>query len=202
MDKGEQGRKFLEMSDYDLAHEQLTRDLLYQKIPPEQVEHYVCTALKIGADVAKACPSRDVYKLCAHNNIRIEENTAKGKYFGVRMRAEIHMSDEETKILLYRQSIEDIARSLQTFFSEDQRMSQDNILKMHLAHEFFHYIEQRDNMRVNEMLPQVVTFSIMGFQRRATILTLSEVAAHSFSKELLQLPHYPYLYDKLYALSL
>ncbi|MGI6366271.1 MAG: FAD-dependent oxidoreductase [Bacillota bacterium] len=69
-------------------------------------------------------------------------------------------------------------------------------------HEFFHYIEQRDNMRVNEMLPKVVTFRFLGLQRKATILTLSEVAAHSFSKELLRLPHYPYLYDKLYALSL
>ncbi len=202
MDKGEQGRKFLAMSDYDLAHEQLTRDLFYQKVPPEQAEQYVCTALKIGADVAKACPSKDIYELCADNNIRVEKLSAKGKYFGVRMRAEIHMSDEETKILLYWQSIEDITQSLQDFFPDDQRMSLDTILKMHLAHEFFHYIEQRDSMRVNEMLPKVVTFSFLGFKRRATILTLSEVAAHSFSKELLQLPHYPYLYDKLYALSL
>jgi hypothetical protein len=202
MDKKELGRKFLEMSDYDLAHEQLTRDLLFQKIPPEQVEHYVCTALKIGADVARACATRDIYQLCADNNIRIELLSSRGKYFGVRMRAEIHMSDGETKILLYQQSIEDIARSLREFFPDDQGMSYDTILKMHLAHEFFHYIEQRDNMRVNEMLPKVVTFRFLGLQRKATILTLSEVAAHSFSKELLRLPHYPYLNDKLYALSL
>lgn len=198
----EKARKFLEMSDYDLAHELLTRDLLYHKIPPEQVEHYVNTALTIGSDMARACPSKDIYKLCADNGIAIEEMSTKGKYFGVRMRAEIHIRDEETKIRLYKQSIEDIARSLREFFPEGQRLSYDAINKMHLAHEFFHYIEERDNVKVNEMLPQVVTFSFLGYHRRATILTLSEVAAHSFSKELLKLPHYPYLYDKLYALSL
>lgn len=201
MDTEKLKNQFAKMSVLELATEQLSRDLLYYKIPPEQVEHYVSTALQIGIDRAKACPSRDIYELCSSSNIRIEETSAKGKYFGVRVRAEIHLNVDETKIVLYRQSVDDIAENISHFFA-DVNLSREVIRRMHIAHEYLHYIEWRDDSRVNELLPQVTTFSLLGYKRKATILTLSEVAAHSFSKELLQLPHYPYLYDKIYALSL
>lgn len=198
----QQMNKVLQMSDYELAFEQLSRDLLFYKIPSEQVEYYVNSAICIGAAAAEQYQSNDIYELCAENGIIIEISDRSGKFFGIRMRAEIHMSDDEKIIILYQQSIDDIAKAVLDCLPCEQRLSKDKILKMHIAHEFFHFIEQKNGCRVNEVLPKVVTFSVLGLHRKASILTLSEVAAHSFSKRLLGLPHYPYLYDKLYAISL
>ncbi|MEA4845671.1 MAG: hypothetical protein VB106_00395 [Clostridiaceae bacterium] len=192
----------LQMSDYELAYEQLSRDLLFYKIPSEQVEYYVNTAMDIGAEAAEQYQSKDICELCTENGVFIEISNRSGKFLGTRMRAEIHMKDDENKIILYQQSIDDIAKAVLDCLPCEQQLSEDKIRKMHIAHEFFHFIEHRNDCCVNEMLPKVVIFRILGLQRKASILTLSEVAAHSFSKRLLALPHYPYLYDKLYALFL
>ncbi|HHY36208.1 MAG TPA: hypothetical protein GX518_00820 [Firmicutes bacterium] len=194
--------KILQLSSYELAREQLSHDLLYQKIPPERIKDYISTALAIGAQMADSCPSKNIYELCAREGIRIVIPPTNGQYFGVRLRAEIQIDDKEKKILLYRQSLAEIARVLQEWLPPEKRLDAETVKQMHLAHEFFHYLEYRDNFRVNEMLPPVVTFNFLGLRRTATVLTLSEIAAHSFSKRLLDLPYYPYLYDKIYALSL
>lgn len=194
--------KVLQMSDYELAYEQLSRDLLFHKIPSGQIEYYVNTAMNIGAEAAAEYQNKDICALCAENGVFIEISDRSGKFLGTRMRAEIDMQGDENKIILYQQSIDDIAKAVLDCLPCEQQLSKDKIRKMHIAHEFFHFIEHQNKCCVNEMLPKVITFRILGLKRKASIITLSEVAAHSFSKRLLDLPHYPYLYDKLYELSL
>lgn len=202
MASNHQLNKVVQMSDYELAYEQLSRDLLFYKIPSEQVEYYVNTAMEIGIEAAEKYQNEDICEMCAKNSVIIETSDRSGKFFGTRIRAEIHMSDDEKKIILYQKSIDDIAKVVLYHLPCKQQLSRDKIRKMHIAHEFFHFMEKQNNCYVNEMLAKVVIFRFLGLQRKASILTLSELAAHSFSKRLLNLPHYPYLYDKLYALSL
>lgn len=194
--------KFMSMDDYDLAREMLSRDLLFHKILPEKVPYYVQSALDIGKQRAKEFMGQNILNLCAQNGIEIIFTKLSGKYFGTRIRAEIIFSKKENQIVIYKNSIEEIKNVLIEFFPDDKHFLPQIVFQMHIAHEFFHFLEWRDNCFVNEQLPKITNFKFLGVERKASILTLSEVAAHSFCQELLGLPYFPYLYDKIYALSL
>lgn len=74
-----------------------------------------------------------------------------------------------------------------------------DICQMLMAHELFHVLQLREpELYVNEK--RIRLWKIGPFVRDSRLLSLEEVAAMAFARELLQMPTTPYLYDVLMLL--
>lgn len=186
------------MDDRILALCELSNDLLFHKIQRQALGHYVDTALAAGVQVAADFAGREIKDLYREHGIGITyAGSGKGRY-GVMLRGQVTMSAKECGVEVYRESIEELAKYSAW---EGRSLTYDEALRVHLAHEFFHFWEYKNHSPVSEALPGVETFSFLGFRRMSKINRCSEVAAHSFAKKLLDLPCLPNLYDYLYLIE-
>lgn len=187
------------MDDRVLALCELSNDLLYAKIPRERLAYYVDESLSRGAGAAHEFSGHDIHELYRKNRIAIEYSEAGNSSYGVILRGQAVLSKTECKVELYRASIEELARH--SIYDGALALDYESALKVHLSHEFFHWLEYSRNAPVPEGLEGVTSFSFLGFQRKSRINRCSEIAAHAFAKELLSLPFLPNLYDYMYLMD-
>lgn len=187
------------IKDEVLALCELSNDLLYQKIPKEKLAYYISESLTIGKETADEFVNRDILDLCDENKIEIEYIRESKKTYGVSFRAQVEMDKKHTKIFLYEGSIRELAKN--SGFTGRKALTYEEALKIHLSHEFFHYLEYTKNKFVPDRLEEIVTMRFLTFARKARIQRCSEIAAHAFAKELLGLKELPNVYDYSYLIN-
>jgi hypothetical protein len=187
------------IKDEVLALCELSNDLLYHKIPKDKLSYYIREALSFGRKSAKEYHGKDILQLCNDNNIEIEYIKECKKNYGVSFRAQTELDQKHTKILIYEGSIKELSKHS----SDEARkaLSYEEALAIHLAHEFFHYLEYTRLGFVSESFEEIVTFKLPLITRKARIQRLSEIAAHAFAKELLALKELPNIYDYYYLIN-
>lgn len=186
-------------NDRILALCELSNDLLYGKIPEDKISYYVDSSLAAGRAAAKEYVGMDIRELYQSNNILIEYCKEYKSSFGVMLRGQMVMGKDGSKVELYSSSIESLAKNSRIY--ETAPISYDLALNIHLAHEFFHFLEYKSSMFVSDQLDSIVIMKLFGFHRRARINRCSEIAAHGFAKELLHLKYLPNLYDYAYLIN-
>lgn len=77
---------------------------------------------------------------------------------------------------------------------------EDGLTSLHLAHEFYHFIELSERRLASELVPEVLVRGALG-RRRARPARASEVAAHAFAREVTGFSLHPTLVDALARLS-
>ncbi|MDT2672617.1 hypothetical protein [Enterococcus dongliensis] len=181
-------------SDEFLAYLELKQDMLFHKIPEENILYYIDESLNIGANFAAKKQSKDIFTLYQESDIQIKEEKHDGVFFKVQMRAQ-YESDRKGnhKVYLYEKSIAQLAKANQLGLKE--------MKKIILAHEFFHYLEEKSDDQVYDHFAPIESAKILGFSQKAHIRRTSEVAANAFAKCLLKLKHLPSYYDYHYLLS-
>lgn len=181
------------MDDRVLAMCELSNDLLFHKIPEDKVSLYVDIPLKAGKTAAEELKGQDIEALYKQYDIEIIRHNEKGKTFGVVLRGQATMSKQGCSVEVYEKSIKELA------FEED--LDFDTARNIHLAHEFFHFLEYKKGKTVSEEMPPVETLKVLGFSRKALINRCSEIAAHSFAKNFLDLEFLPNYYDYCYLIK-
>jgi hypothetical protein len=187
------------VKDQTLALCELSNDLLYDKIPKERISYYIDESLAAGSAAAKEYDGMDIRELYQRNGIKIEYCKENKSTFGVVLRGQMVMGKEQAKVELYSASIQSLANNSSIYGTEP--IDLDMALNIHLAHEFFHFIENKQGKSVSEQLDSVVIMKLFGLQRKGNINRCSEIAAHAFAKELLHLPCLPNLYDYAYLIN-
>ncbi len=178
---------------------ELTNDLLYHKIPKENIRFYIEESLKIGTNAARDYKGMDITKVCEENGILVEFLKESKKSYGISFRAQVEMNKKQTKIWIYEGALKDLARNSK--YDGRRPLSYEDALRIHLGHEFFHYLEYKQDQFVSEKLPKIITLQLFGLKREAGINRCSEIAAHAFAKELLQLEELPNIYDYFYLIN-
>jgi hypothetical protein len=186
------------LGDKVLAGCELAQDLLYGKIPENKRTEYIDASLDIGRAYAKKYAGQDIYELYKDHGIEIVYHKETKKAMGVLLRGQAVMSGREKRVELYRSSIESLAAN--SSFGEARGITPDQAEQIHLAHEFFHYLEFIEGKSVAEKLPPVLLTKILGWKRYGHINRCSEIAAHAFAKEFLKLPYLPNAYDYFYLI--
>lgn len=181
------------INDQLLGYGALKNDLLFHKIPKDKYAYYINESLKIGKQKAQSLKQYSVEQLCQQNNITIEYAKQEGKFYGVQFRANIELSDQEKKIILYKDSLDEIVKASQKFL--DKNITIEDVIHIHLAHELFHFYEYIDKLPTNENLDSIVRMKIGPKKMYATVMATCEIAAHAFAKELLSLDVLPNLFD-------
>ena len=187
------------MDDRTLALCELSNDLLYHKIPPEKIPYYVDQSLLAGETAAADYAGRDILRLYEENSIRIEYYEKCSERFGVTLRGQTTMSKSECKVELFRASVNELASH--SYFHGEKLLDYQMALHVHLAHEFFHFLEYKSGQFVSAKLDKIPSLTLPFFTRYAHISRCSEIAAHAFAKNFLGLPVLPNFYDYLYLIN-
>lgn len=182
-----------------LAYAELTQDLLFHKIPQSRVALYVQQSLERGAELADTMrkEGKDIRELCRAADISVTIADGESTFGKVRFRAEIEFSDKERAITVYRSSLRELEQACRRHLPE-AGLSFEDMVDIHLAHEYYHYLEYSGHGFTNELLPPVTTLSFGPLRRSATIVRCSEIAAHAFSKEFMGVKCLPNLFDYFY----
>lgn len=187
------------LEDEVLAGCELSQDLLYGKIPENKRAEYIDASLRMGREYAGKYAGQDIYQLYKDHGIEIVYYKETKKTMGVLLRGQAVMSSKEKKVELYRSSIESLAAN--SSFGASAGITPAQAEQIHLAHEFFHYLEFAEGESVAQKLPPVLLTNLLGWKRYGHINRCSEIAAHAFAKELLKLPCLPNAYDYFYLIS-
>lgn len=187
------------MDERVLALCELSNDMLFHKIPREQLPFYVDESLKAGRETARALAGRDILELYRESGVAIREGGSGKRSYGLVLRGQVTMGKDECSVEIYRDSIE--ALSLHSGGDGEPALTYDEALRVHLAHEYFHFWEYQNGSSVVERLPAVTSLAVLGLKRTARINRCAEVAAHAFAKELLGLADLPNLYDYRYLID-
>lgn len=251
------------ISDEVLAMFELSNDLLIGKVSKERYPYYVRESLNLGreaarrvkeewAEAGKTAETVDIFQLYEEAGIEIVYEEKSGEKYGVSFRAQSEYGkDGIASVMIYRQSIADLARHSQEMKQklaghsqelkqklvghgqemkqklvghgqelkqagqrQEIELTEENALQIHLAHEYFHYLEYHsseildektrkvyDHGFVSDYLEQVELTRIFGRKRTGGILRCSEIAAHAFAKELTGTVVLPNYFDYAYLMA-
>lgn len=184
-----------------MALAELKQDNLYTKIPNTQKHYYINESVKIGQNVAKNIKhnyrNKSIKEICELHNLKINiiENKQISKF--LKLRAEYLHYDRQINI--YKSSIE---KMMQQFAELDIDLTYEEIVDIHLAHEFFHYLEFSEIGITSDRLKPINIKSFLHHNRTASILKTREIAAHTFCYQYLNLNIHPKFLDYLFLLSL
>ncbi|HEY4537189.1 MAG TPA: hypothetical protein VIG45_01905 [Erysipelothrix sp.] len=121
-----------------MALAELKQDNLYLKIPNTERKYYIDESIRIGTQVAESIQekhnNKSIEMLCQLYQIRINiiENRQISKYLNLRAEY-LHYNNQ---INIYQSSVE---KMRQQFAQINIDLTHQEILEIHLAHEFFHY---------------------------------------------------------------
>lgn len=201
---------------------ELSNDLLYQKIPLEKRRYYIEESLHIGRAAAERVMNAPGYGGIMNSyqaaDIKIEYVEETRKTYGVSFRAQSEFERSgSARVLIYKGSIRELAEhsqcELEMGLIKIDGLDLEKALEVHLAHEFFHYLEYhsselRDEKTlhyhdlgfVSEYLELIEHLKLFRWSRKAGILRSSEIAAHAFAKEITGLSVLPNYYDYCYLI--
>jgi hypothetical protein len=178
-----------------LAWLDLRNDAVFNKIPAEKYGYYLNNALAAGAEAAQEFAGQSVRDLYQQHHIDIQYEKGDGLFFTVQFRAQFEFSEQKNirRVTLYQPSLESLQRS--------SGLALDKIIDIHLAHEFFHFLEYSRRKPVGESLDKVCNVAIGPLRRYSTVAATSEIAAHRFCQLLNELDYYPTYYDFLWLVE-
>ncbi|MDR0267627.1 hypothetical protein [Paenibacillus sp.] len=196
------------MSDEVLGCMELKQDPLFHKIPHAKISYYVRESLRAGRLAATPYKGLSIRDLCRNNGLHYEITEASGKFHNVSFRAQIDFAKTPPEVILYASSLKgmqtvckDILGELSGTAETESESDLDLLVDIHLAHEFYHWLEYRDKVFTNEKLETIEVFKLGPFTKKSSVVQCCEIAAHAFCKELLELPCLPNLLDYAYLVK-
>jgi len=197
----------LEVSDITYGKYLITKDILYSKINKNDILSIIEQAINCGKDVAKRTKKKylveEFREYLSSMGMEVEEKKEQGI-------SEFVCFGEYTPpnhITVYTDNIkkgDSIVNSMK--FPKLTTTPFNDVIT---AHELFHHIETTDEqLFVNKY--KIDLWKVFGYTHQSRLTSLSEIAAMSFAKELLQLVYNPtalnvilmYPYDRETAISI
>lgn len=184
-------------SDELMAICELMEDPIFRKIPKDKIKYYIENSFIIGCEKAamlkKNCGNKTLTELCMDNGITVNIIDKPYKVMDTNYRAEIIYSENQINILkpsimLMEEQLKDIADI-------------EKIIDIHIAHEFYHFLEYRSKKDTADMLSPVTILKIGKFNKKSKVIKTCEIAAHAFCKEYLNLPFHPKALDFIFLIN-
>lgn len=173
--------KIFPFPDREQSKDELTRDLLYQKIPEEKInpifEHAWNTGETAAKNLVSEYPGKSVYEIAKLLNLKIQKVDVDQVAGNIRYFSE-YFSGRKT-IYLYMKSIKK--------WAEANEMSLAKATELVLSHEIFHHLECTTLGLTSEQykipIIRIGRFAI----GKSGVRALSEVGAHGFARTFYEL---------------
>lgn len=184
---------------FNMCLVELYEDANFYKIPKCQIEEYVKRINEITENkllnIKKDYDNNTkLIDICKSKGVTISIIDKEFKIMNISYRAEIYY--EKKQINIMKNSIADMYEEL-----KDTNISMQSIIDIHIAHELYHLLEYTDNEKTEDLVPEVTSFKIGRYEKKAKIVRSSEAAAHIFCMKLLGLSFHPKALDYIYLIS-
>lgn len=184
-------------TDWLMSLSELTEDPIFGRIPKDRTSYYIENSIKMGSEKAvmlkKNCENKSLTELCIDNGITVNIIDKSYKVMDTNYRAEIYYSKNQINILKPSISLlEEQLKGLATI---------EEIIDIHIAHEFYHFLEYRNEKDTADILLPVTTLKLGKFNKKSKVIKTCEIAAHAFCKEYLKLQFHPKALDFVYLIK-
>lgn len=171
------------------AYLDLSQDLAFSLLSPQEARWYVDESLRIGREAAAACGSeRDPLNLARSLGVTVRHSPRDLRVGSAAIRAEYDA--RMRAVTLYTPAVEAIDRCLADAGSS-AGWPEEGAAPLLLAHELFHHLEATRFPPADQQVPPVERRLLGGLWRsRRGIRSCREVAAHAFASHLVGLPFY------------
>ena len=170
---------------------ELTDDPLFDKIRPERYAEYIDTALADAREKAGAYGIASLRDWMAGNDIGYEVVTSGSPML---IHSETVLRNGRITIKIYEDVIRELSDCIEAI---GLRMETETLMTLHLAHEFYHCLEYRNETDLSRKCP-AVDYRFMGLiTRKGYVSRTREIAAHAYAGEVCGLSFHPKLLDYL-----
>lgn len=183
----------------ELADAELRRNPLYSKFPDDRKEWYIEQSLMLGTEAAdrQLEHSADILKLVRENGIELVRRSECTAGQQSALRSEIEYREDGSRIVIYMDSIRSLYANCREFAQPGIELQADEIFEMHVAHEFYHYIEFASGRTTSQRLPKIEVAWLGKLRRHIELRETCEIAAQAFAKRFCGLKVLPTYYDLL-----
>lgn len=189
------------MNEKKIALLELRRDPLFHNIPSSQYKEYIEKSINMGKNLAKKYKGSDIKELYKEHDIKISYSKNKNRIKNFQLRAEFIQKENSNEVVIYINSLYQLVEAWNKVFSRQAEITYSEVENIHLAHEFHHFLEYNIYSPVDKQLEPIIVKNIFGKKKKHYIRQCSEIASHSFAKELLHLNYFPTLLDLTFLYS-
>ncbi|TLQ08999.1 hypothetical protein FEZ48_02275 [Marinilactibacillus psychrotolerans] len=183
------------MDDKKIALLELRRDPLFHRIPSNRYDYYIENSINIGKNIASQYKGMEIKKLYKEHGIKVSYSENGNRMKSFQLRAEFIQKEGLNEVVLYKNSLNQLVEAWNEVFNPQVKLTYSEVENIHLAHEFHHYLEYNIFSPVEKQLDPVTTKTLFGKKKEQFVRQCSEIACHSFAKEILQLDYFPTLLD-------
>lgn len=185
----------LTIREEEFAYYYLSYDTLYRKFSHKQKFQYIKNAIECGNEEAYELKKtyKSITQILDSFNLKIEKIDALIEYNGNLVFAQ-YISPDKIKISV--DCINKVNNLIKECNLEDYFFN-TSLINLLLAHELFHKIEYSKRNTIYTQTERIELW-IKPFSNKSKIMQLSEIAAMSFVKNIVDLKFSPYLMDYLF----
>lgn len=187
--------ELLKLNDFEWGMYAFSRDPLEGKLSVEEKRELIIQANKCGAEQAEKLKMqfgvKSVKEYAKKLKIQIirEDSDGSDNYI---VFAKFNYPDKAT---IYSGNVKKVEKLIEEN-GMGKLLGHVNIESMLLAHEMYHYFEESDK-GIFTKTKKIVLWKLGSLQYKSKLVALSEIAAMSFARELLNLNYNPYLFDAI-----
>lgn len=191
----EKWERLLKMTDMEWGHYAFCREPLRHRLTFEQKTEYIQKAIESGVEQARYLQDTygkmDIPEYIQRLSLQVTKEDAQGMHDYLVFAQYNYPRD----IKLFTMNIEAVNAMLtqKNYWQQVEHVQVENML---LAHEMYHFLEETKE-NVYSKTEKIILWSIGPFKYRSGLIALSEIAAMSFAKELLNISYNPYVFDAL-----
>lgn len=182
------------LSDEVMGCMELRQDPLFHKIPPAKIPYYVHESLQAGRLAAAKYKGLGIRDMCRDAGLRYEITEASGTFHNVSFRAQIDFAKTPPEMMLYASSLKGMQTVCQELLGErcgTYETELDLLVDIHLAHEFYHWLEYRDQAFTNEKLERIEVFKLGPFTKKSAWCSAARSPRMLFARICLRSPACP-----------
>lgn len=174
-----------------------SRSIVNKKIDSEEKEQMIKESVECGKEYARKIrvefENKSISDIAEKLRLRVELNDGETMKERI-LFAQFHPPD---KVHIMSEPLLKYEDILNASFYKDRLPTKEEIYNCILAHEMFHYIEERDKTTIYTQTKRISLFRVGKLSYKTPISALGEIAAMSFSKELNNLSYSPFVIDVL-----
>lgn len=188
-----------QVSDEIMAYLELTEDCQFIHIHPTAYPLYITKSMEIAKTAANKYKDSNLASLLKEDSVAVcyheQEYTASTPYSQIQ--SELFYTKEKKRIDIYTTILREKQSAVEAF---GLSVSLEDLLRLHLAHEFYHFLEFKTENPTYQQLPRVTKKCFGILPLHSYVIRTNEIVAHQFAKELCHFPIHPKLMDYYYLI--
>lgn len=195
---GDMIRTLLQMDDETWGQYAFSREILNRRIQPDHRTEMIAKAMACGKQYAQRIileyGCADVRKIAEECKLVIEYQDV--SMTGKRVMFACYNPPQHITIMKEpaRQAVQLVSGEAPELV---ELFTQDGIIDTILAHEIFHFIEDKYEKEIYTRTKKILLWNFLGYKNYSTIRTLGEIGAMAFAQELNGLNYSPFILDVL-----